>query len=54
MQVVVAREFSEVLPYVVDIERLYVLLKCGLEFIAQFLVGKGLVPQILDLVVQWL
>ena len=53
MQVVVAREFSEVLPYVVHIERLYVLLQCRLELSAQLLISEGLVPQVLDLVVQW-
>ena len=54
MQVIVAREFSEILSYVVHIEGLYVLLKCGLEFVAEFLVGEGLVPQIVDLVIKWL
>ena len=54
VQVIVAREFSEILSYVVHIEGLYVLLKCCLEFVAEFLVGEGLVPQIVDLVIKWL
>ena len=54
VQVVVARELPEVLPYVVHIECLQVLLQCRLELSAKLLVGEGLVPQVLDLVVQGL
>ena len=54
MQVIVAGELSEVLPYVVHIECLQVLLQCRLELSAELLVSEGLVPQVLDLVVQWL
>ena len=54
VQVVVARELPHVLSYVVHIECLQVFLQCRLELSAQLLVGEGLVPQVLDLVVQGL
>ena len=54
VQVVVARELSEVLAHVVHIERLQVFLESRLELVAKLLVGQCLVPQVVDLVVQGL
>ena len=54
MQVVLAIELSEVFPDRVYIETLMVLLQNCLEFRAQLVIGEGLVPQILDVVIEGL
>ena len=54
MQVVLAIELSEVFPDSVDIKTLMILFKKCFEFRAQLVIGEGLVPQILDVVIEGL
>ena len=49
-----AIELSEVFPDRVNIETLMVLLQKCLKFRAQLVIGEGLVPQILDVVIEGL
>jgi hypothetical protein len=54
MKVVLAIELSEVFPDRVYIKTLMVLLQKCLEFRAQLVIGEGLVPQILYVIIEWL
>jgi len=54
MKVVLAIELSEVFPDSVYIKTLMVLFQKCLEFRAQLVIGEGLVPQILDVVIEGL
>ena len=54
MHVVLAIELSEVFADCVNVETLMILFQECLEFGAQLLIGEGLVPQVLNVVIEGL
>lgn len=54
VHVELAIELPDVLPDRIYIECLMILFDYCLEFVAQFLIGEGLIPQVLNVVVKWL